>query len=299
MIWPRWNCSTLRVLANPHEHHDLNAAMTDIRTQWSEVVRRLRSAESLLILSDFEGTLVDHDAEGGAPLLTTFSRGLLQSLTTLSGLTLAIHGTGSVGNLVSRAGIKRIWYVANGGLDIRDPEEGETHFYGPDDIRIMGALHEQLVSQTRRLEGIRIEMGGPTLTLYYRHVDPANVQIVLEAFRSVAQSAGPIVMTLHRPGIIEARIRSACDERSAVRYIRRYLKPGVLIVYLGQNARVQDSLRDLHPSAIVVDSGESTLSLPEYSIPGASAILEVLTRLAEDWSKSRTGGTIPRRPLDT
>lgn len=296
MIWPRWNCSTLRAQAQP-EHHDLNAAMTDIRTQWPEVLRRLRTADSLLIMAEFEGTLADPDAEGGPPFLTTLSRSLLQSLTTLRRLTLAIHGTGSLGTLMSRAGIERIWYVANGGLEICDPQEGETRFYGPDDLRIMGALHEQLVSQTRRLEGIRIEMGGPTLTLYYRSVGPANIPILLEAFRSVAQSAGPMVMTLHRLGIIEARIRSLCDERSAVRYIRRYLKPGVLIVYFGQHALVRDSLRDLHPSAVVVDSGVSTLSLPTYSIAGSSAVLEVLTRLAEDWSKRRTGRTVPESPV--
>jgi hypothetical protein len=106
-----------------------------------------------------------------------------------------------------------------------------------------------------------------------------------------------MVMTLHSPGVIEARIRSACDERSAVRYIRRHLKPGVLIVYFGHNARVQDSLRDLHPSAIMVESGLRTLSQSEYSIPDPPAVFEALTRLAGEWSKSRLGEAPPGGPV--
>lgn len=271
--------------------------MTDIRTQWPEVARRLRTTESLLILTEFEGTLVDADGENEAPALTTLSRGVLQSLTTLRGLTLAIHGTGSIRSLVSRAGIENIWYVGNGGLDIRDPEGGETRFYGPDDVRIMAAFHDQLVSRTSRMEGIRVDPGGPTLTLHYRRMSPADVPIVLEAFRSVAQSAGPMVMTLHSPGVIEARVRSACDERSAVRFIRRHLKPGTLILYFGRNARVQDALRDLHPSAMVVESGITTASPSGYSVPDSAALLDVLTRLAGEWSKRRTERPAPEGPV--
>jgi len=271
--------------------------MTDIRSQWSGVARRLRTAESLMILADFEGTLVDHDGEPEAASLTALGRGLLQSLTRLSGLTLAIHGTGALRNLAARVGVESIWYIANGGLDIRDPEGGETRFYGPDDVRIMTAFHDQLVSQTRHIKGVRVDWGGPTVNLHYRRVDPTNVPTVLEAFRSVAQSAGPVIMSLYSPGVIEARIRSACDERSAVRYIRRHLKPGVLIVYFGHNARVQDSLRDLHPPTIVVESGLKTLSQSEYSIPDPSAVLEVLTRLAGEWVKSRPGGETPEGPV--
>ena len=270
--------------------------MTDIRTQWSGIASRLRTAESLMILADFEGTLIDQDAGSEATSLPTLSRGLLQSLTSLNGVTLAIHGTGALRKLAARVGVENIWYIANGGLDIRDPEGGETRFYGPDDVRIMTSLHDQLVSQTRHLEGIRIDLGGPTLTVYYRRVGPTGVPMVLEAFRSVARSVGPVIMFLHSPGLIEARIRSACDERSAVRYIRRQLKPGVLIVYFGQNARVQDSLRDLHPFPIVVESGLKTLSRSEYSLPDPPAVLEVLTRLAGEWGKHHSGATTPKGP---
>jgi trehalose-6-phosphatase len=264
--------------------------MTDIRASWPDIVRRVKAAERLMILSDLEGTLVDENDQDGASSLTTLSKGLLQSMTTLPGLILGICGIGALRPLVSKVGIEGLWYISNGGLDIRDPDRGETHFYGPEDVRIMTALHEQLVSQTHRLEGARIAFGGPTLALRYSHVPPANIPAVMETFRTVAQSAGPVVMTLHRPGIMEARIRSACDELSAVRYIRRHLKSGTLIAYFGQNSRTQDGLRDLRPTAIVVDSGMKTLGLPDYTLPDPSAVLEVLTRLAGEWTRSRAGG---------
>jgi trehalose-6-phosphatase len=184
--------------------------------------------------------------------------------------------------------MENIWYVGSGGLDIRDPEGGETRFYGPDDVRIMAAFRDQLALRTSRMEGTRVDLSGPTLTLHYRRVSPADIPIVLEAFRSVAQLAGPMVMTLHSPGVIEARVRSARDERSAVRFIRRHLKPGTLIFYFGRNSRVQEALRDLHPSAMVVESGITTSSPSGYSVPDSSALFEVLTRLAGEWSKCRT-----------
>lgn len=270
--------------------------MTDIRTSWPDIARRIRAAEWLMILTDFEGTLIDQD---GSSSLTTLSRGLLQSLTTLRGLILGIVGIGALKPLVSKVGVEGAWYVSNGGLDIRDPDRGETHFYGPDDVRIMTALYEQLISQTHRLEGARIAFGGPTLSLHYSHVSPAHIPAIMETFRTVAQSAGPMVMTLHRPGIIEARIRSACDEQSAVRYIRRHLKTGTLIAYFGQNPRVQDGLRELRPTAIVVDSGMRTLGLPDYTLPDPSAVLEVLTRLGGDWTQSRVGGSSLGGPRDS
>jgi trehalose-6-phosphatase len=262
--------------------------MSDLRGQWPEVSRKIRLAESLLVILDYEGALLGLDEAGSQTSFPAFSRSVLETLSKLEGLTLAILGNGLISDLRARIGIQGIWYVAGGGLDVLDPEGKETRFYGPEDVRIMRQLCGEIASQTDHITGVQVQGAGAIVALNYRDVDPDRVPGVLDAFRSAVLQFLPQVMIAYAPWAIEARIRCACDERTAIRLIRREAKPRTANLYFGNNPRVQDVLQDLRSSSVIVAVGIASINSPGYGLPDPASVLELLTRLTGEWNGRRS-----------
>jgi trehalose-6-phosphatase len=224
------------------------------------------------------------------------TRSLLEALSKLNGVTLAIQGDVTVAKLRSRVGVGGIWYVASAGLEVMTPDGTETLFYGPEEARLMKTLCAQVVVQTDPFAGVRIESGDAVISLNYLAVDPGRVPQVLDAWRAVVNPhLSQLVMT-HTAWGVEARICSSCDERTAVRYLRRELKPRTMHLYFGNNPRVQEVMRDLRPSAIVIEVGRNPRSSPEFSLPDPVAVANVLKDLAAEWDGRRTAAMPPGNP---
>lgn len=204
----------------------------------------------------------------------------------LSGMdraTVIVHGSPSAGELTALLGIDKAWYIGHRGLEIKDPQGKEIKYYGPEDLRLMDTLSEELVRQTDHLAGIQITRSGPSVRLDYRKVDPSRIPDLLESFRSVVSPFNPMLTLEHGPQSVDARIRCACDEGTALRYVHRRLLPGTLFFYFGENSAVHDGLRQLRPPGVIVNIGGRNPGTADYVIPEPEDVVDILEWLREDW----------------
>ena len=276
--------------------------MTDLRARWPDVSRKLLSADSLTIIAGLESALAGPDEGDPSASVSASTRVLLGSLSRTKGLTVAVHSEGPMVDLLAQVEIEGIWYVGSGGLEVLYPDGRVTRFYGPEDVRIMDQLHQGLISRAERTAGVRIERSGPSVLMQYRGLDGPGVAKLLEIWRTMVDPLGSQVRTMQGPGIVEARIRCECDERTAMHLIRRESRPGTVAFYLGDNPRVHEALGDYRPASIVAWVGMGAPPTAEFSLPDARAVSEVLNRLGREWPADRssipppTGGGGSYRP---
>ena len=245
----------------------------------------MKSARSLAILSSFEDALMPAAAGGIDPKCHSAGRAALRSLAALDRVTVAIHAGISLLEMAGQLMIPKCWYVATRGFEMRDPEGKGTQFFGPEDVRFLGKLYDQLLQQTDHVAGVRLSHRGPLIELDYRLVDPGQIPSVLDILRTVVASFSPQTTTVHRRGSVEVRIRSAFDERTAIRYVHRRIIAGSICFYFGSDPSIIEMLGELQPPGIVVHVGQGTETTAPYFLPGPDEVAAFLEWIHAQWSE--------------
>ena len=257
--------------------------MIDLRDDWSDILRRMHSARALGVLLSLDEALRDLEHRGSVRRLSQRGREKLLALAALGNVTLAVHSAEKLSDLVEQVRIPGIWYVANRGFELRDPQGSEIRFFGPEDCRLLDRIHEELLLATAHVAGVRLNHRGPCIALDYEEVDPPQVAVVLDTFRNVIGPSMPQVMAYHSRKTIEARIRSAFDEKAALRYVHRRLLPGTLFFYFGADPLLIEMFKDFRPFDILVEVSGHQESTAKYCLGGSDQVTEVLGRIADHW----------------
>lgn len=253
--------------------------MNDLRDAWTDVSARLRRARHLLLLLDYDGTLVPIAETPHLAVLTPETRRLLSALRDLPGVELGLVSGRAIQDLMSKVFLKGLWYVGNHGFEIRSPDGEETRFYESADLATLAGLHEDIASATADIPGVLLEPKGPVLAVHYRRVDPPRVREVEKAFFDAVGRRHSRVQIGHGKAVFEARLRAPCSKGSAVRFIRRRAPNGSLAVYFGDDKTDQYAFRELWGSGLSVGVGTPAPDLADYTLPDPEAVLTTLERL--------------------
>jgi trehalose-phosphatase len=237
-------------------------------------------------MSGFNGVLLPPEgpSEAEGPMIRC--RAAFACISVLDRATVLIHGSRSTAELSALMKVEKAWYVGHRGLEIKDPQGRETRYYGPEDLRFVQTLSEELVRQTDYLAGVDVQPLGPSLRLDYRKADPLQIPELLERFRSVVSPFNPKLTLAHASGTIEVRIRCAFDEGMALRYVHRRLLPGTFLIYFGGDSAIHEGLRQLRPAGVIVHVGEKAAGSADFALPGPDEVVEVLERISVDWRKA-------------
>lgn len=253
---------------------------SDLRSSWGDVCDRVRRAEFLCILSDFDGTLapiVDHPERAWLPAAT---RRILERLALADNTAVGLISGRGLTDLVARGRIRSIWYAGCHGFEIQDPRERISRFYDADDLRQIGELHEQAMQELEGLEGIELENKGPVLTLHLRRASAADAAQARSLFTTLIGRREPLILPTEGRLAVEARIRKDHHKGTALRYIRSHLPLKSLVFYFGDDATDRDAFTEIAEDGIAVKVGVADILAP-YTLPGVEAVAEVLGRLAE------------------
>jgi hypothetical protein len=257
----------------------------DLRNCWPEISPRMQQARSLGVMADYDGALAPSERPTGESRPPFRWRDALGCISVLNRVTVVVHGCLSAAELKTILGVPRAWYVGHRGLELMDPQGKETMYYGPEDVRFVEMLSDELVRQTDHLAGVTVKRLGPSLRLDYRNADPAQIPGLLETFRSVVSPYSHQLSLAHSPGIVDGRIRGACDEEMGLRYIHRRMLPQTFF-YFGGNSAIHDGLRQLRPSGVIVNVGGKSPGSADYTLPGSDEVVEILERIGDDWRKA-------------
>jgi trehalose-phosphatase len=260
--------------------------LIDLRDDWPEVLRRMQGARAIGVLLSVEDALCSPAEPGSVRKLSPEGREKLASLAARKRIFVALHSGERLSDLAEDVRVSGIWYIANRGFELRDPQGGEIRFYGPEDVRLMDRIHEELLLQTAHLAGVELFHRGPCLAVDYAQVDSPLLPVVLDLFRNVIAPSLGQVTVLHGRNTIEARLRSPFDEKTALRYVHRRLIPGTPFFYFGSDPALLQMFDDYRPFDIRVQIGGGPNPSARYRLEGSPQVIDVLGRIATQWADS-------------
>lgn len=152
--------------------------MKDLLTAWPDVAARVDEAGSVLLLTDFDGTLVPLEDRPERVVLPAATKSLLESFTCHSRACAGVISGRRLADLESRVGVKGIWYVGNHGFEVRTPTGEKRAFYGPDEASYLRGVEREVAAQVATIPGVLLENKGPTLAVHYRKVEASRTHAV-------------------------------------------------------------------------------------------------------------------------
>jgi len=178
---------------------------------WRDVARRIKASRRVLLLCDYDGTLVPIVDRPELAELPKRVRQLLGSLNDQRKFVVGIISGRGLDDLKRRVAINNIIYAGNHGLEI---DSSAINFVNPvaEEVRPVFRLMSQVLSKAfQHIKGVLVEDKGLTLSVHYRMVPDErldDVKTVFEGVISVAQSLKQVKIT---PGKKVYEIRPPVD----------------------------------------------------------------------------------------
>ena len=279
---------------------------------------RIRSAEGLLVLLDFDGTLADVQPRPEQAHIRPASRAALTYLAGRPRTDVAVVSGRGLDDVRERVGLDGIAYAGNHGLEIETPGRGFVH---PEAERAAETIESVCASLRDRLadvEGAIVEHKELSATVHYRQVAPGDVEDVSRTVREVVEehdggraggsgrASGDGPDAVGQPGgdalrvedgkqILELKPDVEWDKGRAVEWLRDVLVPEGERwhpIYVGDDVTDEDAFRALDGvgTSVRVGSPEDETAA-DYLVDDPGAVTALLDWLGE--VRSPTGDAQP------
>jgi len=263
---------------------------------WDRVVRDVKTARRILLLTDYDGTLTPIVDRPEAATLPIQTREVLQSLARQRGLTVGIISGRALDDLKSMVRVHGVVYAGNHGLEIEGPG---LSFIAPlaDEFRpLLRLLHAVLSRGLAPVRGARVENKGLSLTVHYRQVEDdqhERVGSIFEQLVGAARSAGKVKTTRGKK-VLEVRPPIQWDKGTAVGLlVERFGQDGArhksLPVFLGDDVTDEDAFKVVEQHngiSIHVGEGDSK-SVARYYLRSPHEVQQFLQRLLNAYRRHR------------
>jgi len=255
---------------------------------WNKVAQRLKSANHVLLLSDFDGTLTPIVDRPESTVLSEEATRLLRTVAKNRRYTVGVVSGRALVDLKGKVNVEGIIYAGNHGLEI---EGFGSDFLDPvaEEMRpFLQLLSQALLATLRGIKGVFVENKGLTLSVHYRSVDDAEETRVKDAFARVTDSlhvTGRIRVTEGKK-VYEIRPPVDWDKGKAIAWLIARCretrgKGGALPVYLGDDLTDEDGFKVIEKSnGISVFVGEQSFpSVARYFLKSPQEVIELLKML--------------------
>lgn len=236
--------------------------MMHLFRMWNRWAARIRRAERIVLLFDFDGTLSPIASHPGLPSLSPSRRRVLQALIRDRGVTVGVISGRGLRDLRRRVGLRGIYYAGNHGLELRGPG---LRFVQPGAaaarpllVRIVKELRKRL----KGVSGVLVEDKTLSLSLHLRRVPPGGRARVRRLFARIVEpylKRAEIQVTRGKL-VLEVRPEVGWDKGSAVRWIRRVIERdrgsrSIFLCYLGDDETDEAAFRALGGGDLAVFVG--------------------------------------------
>jgi alpha,alpha-trehalase len=249
----------------------------------SEIEKR-RAGRHLLLLCDFDGTLVAFHPDPAAVVLDHDLRGVLSVLSRTPGTTVGIVSGRHLPDLHQRASLPGpIFLAGSHGLEIDGPGESFRHPQAGDATRTLRGIAENVRPRLAGLPGVFIEDKEISIALHYREAAAGAVAAARLLFMAAAQAhldAGHLRL-LPGADVLELLPAIAWDKGDAVNWIRDRAEGAhgaALTVYIGDDVTDQHAFRAVGPAGVTIAASERP-SGAEFTLDGPANVRRLLRML--------------------
>jgi len=253
---------------------------------WQEVFTKLKSAEHIILLSDFDGTLTPIVARPELAKLSERTRGLLQELVRGHRYTVGIISGRALGDLKDRVGLEGIVYAGNYGLEIEAPWFSFRNPAAEESKPLLHDLSQQLSLTLGAIKGAFVENKGFSFSVHYRLVAESQsneVRSIFERITRTARTRKEIQVTFGKKAY-EVRPAIDWDKGKVVDLLfrkKREEKEKVLPLFLGDDLSDEDGFKAVDKYggiAIFIEEGGGQ-SGAHYFLRSPNEVDEFLERL--------------------
>lgn len=249
----------------------------------SEAIARAARAPTLLVATDFDGTLapiVDHPAKAVAHAQGLEALGCLG----LAPQTYAAIVSGrAVEDLRARTGsLRGVFLVGGHGSQ---PEWDDPSTLDPELVKLLSQVSAECAAMAPESAGFLVERKPASVAVHYRNADPEHAaRVVASVITGVAQRPG--VHVLHGKMVIELAVTGANKGR-AIESLRQRVGAAT-VVFIGDDATDNDAFAVLHETdvGIVVGPLESRATYRVDSVEQVAAVIAELCRARKEWLAS-------------
>ncbi len=266
--------------------------MSAIRSLWQSLpscAHRLERRVTLLIGSDFDGTLCPIQPDPGAVRLPPRARAVLNELRRSEGIQLGIFSGRSLEDLAARIEMEGVFLAGGGGLELQTPA-GSRERHGGLEPSLASDLKHSLGSWCELFPGARIEDKGPALAIHYRAVEPSRQAAFRAGVRRHVQAYRERIRFTPGKKVFEVSSADAWDKGTALKHwvgLSPVAEP--LVFYFGDDMNDEEvfvHVRGLHGVAVAVGRRRTRA---EFALESALEVVWFLEWLHREW-QAREGG---------
>jgi trehalose 6-phosphate phosphatase len=248
------------------------------------ILKRIRTAEGIFFLLDYDGTLTPIVSHPGEAILSKKTRALLLAFKKNPRFLLAIVSGRSLKDIRTLVGLKGIYYVGNHGLEISASKSRVRQLIPDKIVTELGGIRDRLNSQLKNVDGVLIEDKECILTIHYRNVDAGWVPSILMMLKQeVRESITPLCLGFGKM-VFEIRPKSNVHKGTAVlELLEEVKKDKFLPLYMGDDKTDEDAFRVLNRRGITIFVGFSGNSSAQYYVNDPFEVYQFLKMVKEEF----------------
>jgi trehalose-phosphatase len=244
--------------------------------QLDRLAGKIRSAQQLLLFTDFDGTLLAIKDRPSECFLDPAVGLTLSALAGQDRVVIGIISGRELEDLRTRVGVDGIAYAGNHGLEIKGPGFAFRELNAVSLIKELQGLVNNLSQITAGFPGAWVQDKGLSASIHYRQVNPADVPRLLDVVRNVAKPLLDAQKIVLSTGKMVLEIRPAVDwhKGKAVGWLAQKMSPicsEPLLIYLGDDETDEDVFK-AWPGEITVCVGEDHNSSANYSVSDTNEV---------------------------
>jgi len=270
--------------------------MDSVRT-FGDLTRGLAIGGTLLLVTDYDGSLTPFVADPGHARLPPDVRRDLRLLSRSSAVRVAVMSGRALEDVRRRVGVGGLIYAGCHGLEVAG---GGLRFVHPGAHAGRAALSvvaESLAACPMAIPGTLVEAKGLAVAVHYRHVAVDEVPLVeWEVSQAVSQAMrqrpDARLHILRGNRVLEVLPEVGWYKGECALWIRRQIlsaaREPVMLLYVGDDGTDERAFRVLADQAVTVRVGPPDASTAAtYRLTDGAHVLRLLSALAEEYGAAR------------
>lgn len=245
------------------------------------VVAQYSHGTRLVLLFDYDGTLVEFADTPSHAFLSQATSHALEALALKPGVTVGVISGRELEDLKQMVRLPGIFYAGTSGLEVELQGQTITHPLVAHSVPMLTAIAEALEAMLVQFSGAWLERKRFGLTVHYRQLDPKVVPLLHGEVDAVLSCWADRLHVVTGAKAVDITPNVGWTKGTAVEFLLERLNPeACLVVYAGDEANDVEALWrvGIH-GGIAIGVGESPPSTAQYKLTDVRAVEHLLDDL--------------------